>query len=173
MIRVRCEVTIESPPGSLLVLCKRAKRVTGSYRASSSEMTARSSDETPDSRDRKTAHKTRLERRRPFGSDEMAAGRAPFAARDPLAAAREPAARAHRRLLQRHMIKRLMAEIKRQHTKRVWNAIDRSEAMKWRTFMPAEAARRPSRSPRLWSGRTSSREIKLTSSDETAEGRYR
>ena len=42
-------------------------------------------------------------------------------------------------------MKRLMAEIKRQLTKRVWNAMDRWEAMKWRTFMPAEAPRRPSR----------------------------
>ena len=32
---------------------------------------------------------------------------------------------------------------------------------------------RSSRCPRLWSGRASSREINLTSSDETADGRYR
>ena len=70
-------------------------------------------------------------------------------------------------------MKRLMAEIKRQLTKRVWNAVDRSEAMKWRTSMPFEAPRRPSRCPRLWSGRASSREINLTSSDETAEGSHR
>ena len=78
MIRVQCVVAIESPPDPL---CERVKRA--GYRVSSSEMTATSSDETLNSIDRNTAHKTRLERRRPFGGDEMAAGRAPFAARDP------------------------------------------------------------------------------------------
>jgi hypothetical protein len=40
-------------------------------RASSPEMTATSSDETADGGDRKTAPKTRLERRSPFEGDEM------------------------------------------------------------------------------------------------------
>jgi len=45
-------------------------------------------------------------------------------------------------------MKRLMAEIKRQLTKRVWNAMDRSEAMKWRRTVAGRApfaARTPRR----------------------------
>ena len=63
----------------------------GSYaedsRASSPEMIATSSDSTADDRYRKTAHKTRSERRRSLGGDEMAThgGRArALRRRDPL-----------------------------------------------------------------------------------------
>ena len=41
-------------------------------RASSPEIDLTSSDETADGGDQKTAHETRLERRGPFGGDEMA-----------------------------------------------------------------------------------------------------
>ena len=36
-------------------------------------------------------------------------------------------------------MKRLMTETKRQLTKRVWNAVDRSEAMKWRRKVAGRA----------------------------------
>ena len=34
--------------------------------------------------------------------------------------------------VQGHLMKRQIAEIERQLARRVWNAVDRSEAMKWR-----------------------------------------
>ena len=66
-------------------------------------------------------------------------------------------------------MKRLMAEIGRQLTRRVWNAVDCSEAMKWRRTVAGRdlAAREP---PGARASRASSPEIDLTSSDETADG---
>ena len=58
----RAPFAAEGPPAA----ARRASR------ASSPEMTATSSDQTSDGRDQITAHETRLERRRPFGGDEMA-----------------------------------------------------------------------------------------------------
>ena len=41
--------------------------------------------------------------------------------------------------VQGHLMKRQIAEIERQLARRVWNAVDRSEAMKWRRKVAGRA----------------------------------
>ena len=69
-------------------------------------------------------------------------------------------------------MKLLIAEIKRQLTRRVLNAVDRSEAMKWRRMVAGRApfAARGTPGGGTRASRASSPEIDLTSSDETADG---
>ena len=67
-------------------------------------------------------------------------------------------------------MKLLIAEIKRQLTRRVCNAVDRSEAMKWRRIV---AGRAPfaARDPRTYESQLRElTEMTALSSDETADG---
>ena len=65
-----------------------------------------------------------------------------------------------------------MADIERQPTRRVQNAVDRSEAMKWRRTA-AGGAPFAAGTPHARASRASSFEINETSSDVTADGKHR
>ena len=69
-------------------------------------------------------------------------------------------------------MQRLMADIERLSTRRVQNAVDCSEAMKWRRTV-AGGAPFAAGTPHTRASRASSPEINGTSSDATADGRYR
>ena len=85
---------------------------------------------------------------------------------------RELVARAHRRLTERRLMQRLMADIEKQLTRRVQNAVDRPGATKWRRSVAGRAPFATKDPPRESQSRELTGDI-ATSSDVTADGRYR
>ena len=85
---------------------------------------------------------------------------------------RELVARAHRRLTERRLMQRLMADIEKQLTRRVQNAVDRPGATKWRRSVAGRAPFATKDPPRESQSRELTGDI-ATPSDVTADGIYR